>query len=257
MSTSTQADLPRATSAGADLPRRPAFVTTHWSVVLTAGRSDTTRAEGALERLCETYWYPLYAFVRRQGHSPHDAQDLTQEFFARLLQKRYLQTVAREKGRFRTFLLVALKRFLANEWDRLRAQKRGGGQIHIPLDTDLAERRYQVEPAASVPADLVYERRWALTLLEQTMSRLRQEFAAADKSDEFEQFKVCLAADRGALAYADLAASAGLTEGAVRVAVHRLRRRFREVFREEIAHTVSGPDEIEAEVHHLLTALSE
>jgi RNA polymerase sigma factor (sigma-70 family) len=255
VSTTTQADLPRTT--GDESSCRAAFVTTHWSVVLTANRSDTTRAQVALAHLCETYWYPLYAFVRRQGHSPHDAQDLTQEFFARLLAKGYLQAAAREKGRFRTFLLVVLKRFLANEWDHLRARKRGGGQIHVPLDTDLAERRYQAEPEASIPADKVYERRWALTLLEQTMSRLRQEFLDADKRDAFEHLKVCLAADRGAIDYGDIASKTGMNKGAVRVAVHRLRRRFREVFREEIAHTVSGPDEIEAEVHHLLAALSE
>jgi len=226
-------------------------------VVLTAGRRDTTRAHEALSRLCETYWYPLYAFVRRQGHSPHDAQDLTQGFFARLLEKGYLQAAAPEKGRFRTFLLVALKRFLANEWDRLRAQKRGGAHRHVPLDTELAERRYQVEPEAGVSADKVYERRWALTLLDRTMSRLRQEFVTADKLAEFEQLKVFLTAESGAIAYSDVATRMGMNEGALRVAVHRLRRRFREVFREEIAHTVSDPGEIEAEVHHLLTALTE
>jgi RNA polymerase sigma-70 factor (ECF subfamily) len=225
--------------------------------MLSARAKNSSQSNEALGKLCRLYWYPLHAYVRRQGHRPHDAQDLTQEFFARLLAKDYLLAADREKGRFRTFLLVALKRFLANEWDRLRAQKRGGGRTHVPLDTDLAERRYQVEPEAGVSADKVYERRWALTLLDQTMNRLRLEFADADKLGEFEQLKVFLTAERGAIAYADIAAHTGMNEGAVRVAVHRLRRRFREIFREEIAHTVSSPDEIEAEVQHLLAALSE
>ncbi len=232
------------------------FVTTRWSVVLAAREKDSPQSAAALETLCRSYWYPLYAYVRRQGHSPHDAQDLTQEFFARLLQKEYLQAVAREKGKFRTFLLVALKRFLANEWDRARAEKRGGGQAPLSFDAGQAETRYQVEPAATVPAETIYDRRWALTLLEQAMTRLRQEFADAGKAAEFEQLKLCLAADKGSIPYAEMAAKLGLTEGALRVAIHRLRRRFREVFREEIAHTVSRPEEIEGEVRYLLTVLA-
>jgi len=233
------------------------FATTHWSVVLSAREKDSPRSAEALETLCRTYWYPLYAFVRRQGQSPHDAQDLTQSFFARLLEKDYLQAAAREKGRFRTFLLMALKRFLANEWDRARAQKRGGAQVHVPLDTELAEQRYQVEPTEGVTADKVYERRWALTLLDQTMARLRQEFAEAGKQDEFAHLKVFLTAEKGAIGYAEIASKTGMAEGAVRVAVHRLRRRFREVFREEIAHTVARPEDIDEEVRHLLDALSQ
>src|ERR1039458_10054850 len=145
---------------------RPVFVTTHWSVVLSARQKDSPQSLAALETLCRTYWYPLYAYVRRQGHSPPDAQDLTQEFFARLLQKEYLKAAAREKGRFRTFLIVALKRFLANEWDRVRAQKRGGGQPLLSLDTEVAEERYRIEPVEGATADKVYERRWALTLVQ-------------------------------------------------------------------------------------------
>src|SRR6059036_989566 len=152
------------------------FATTHWSVVLTAGAGSSSVAQAALETLCRTYWYPLYAYIRRQGHSPHDAQDLTQEFFARLLQKDYLQAAGRDKGRFRTFLIVALKRFLANEWDRARAQKRGGGQVLLSLDTENAEARYQTEPAADLSADRIFERRWALTLLDRATTRLRHEF---------------------------------------------------------------------------------
>jgi RNA polymerase sigma factor (sigma-70 family) len=236
---------------------RPVFVTTHWSVVLSARRKDSPQSAAALEALCRTYWYPLYAYVRRQGHSPPDAQDLTQEFFARLLQKDYLKAAAREKGRFRTFLIVALKRFLANEWDRLRAQKRGGGQPLLSLDTELAEQRYRVEPAEGASADRIYERRWALTLLDRTMTRLREEFAAASRAGEFDRLKACLTADRGEISYAEIAAALGMSDGAARVAVHRLRKRFREVFREEIAHTVSTPEEIEEEVRYLIGVLAE
>ena len=232
------------------------FVTTRWSVVLSAGARNSPQSDAALETLCRTYWYPLYAYVRRHGHGPHDAQDLTQEFFIRLLQKDYLRPVAKEKGRFRTFLLVVLKRFLANEWDRVRARKRGGGAVHLSLDISLAEDRYQGERTAE-SAERIYERRWALTLLEQTMVALRTECDQAGKQAEFEELKVCLTQGRGELSYADVAARLGLTEGAARVAVHRLRRRFREVFRAEIAHTVSDPAEIDEEVRHLLAALSE
>jgi len=235
----------------------PVFVTTHWSVVLSARRKDSPQSAAALETLCRTYWYPLYAYVRRQGHSPPDAQDLTQEFFARLLQKDYLKAAAREKGRFRTFLIVALKRFLANEWDRLRAQKRGGGQPLLSLDTELAEQRYRVEPAEGATAEKIFERRWALTLLDRTMTRLREEFAAARKVGDFDRLKACLTAERGEISYAKIAAALGMSEGTARVAVHRLRKRFREVFREEIAHTVSTPEEIEEEVRYLMSVLAE
>src|ERR1035437_8464667 len=177
--------------------RRPVFVTTHWSVVLSARQKDSPETAAALETLCRTYWYPLYAYVRRQGHSPHDAQDLTQEFFARLLQKDYLKAAAREKGRFRTFLIVALKRFLANEWDRVRAQKRGGGQPLLSLDAEVAEGRYRIEPVEGATADKVYERRWALTLLDHTITRLREEFTGGGKAAEFERLKACLTAERG------------------------------------------------------------
>jgi RNA polymerase sigma factor (sigma-70 family) len=232
------------------------FVTTHWSVVISARQKDSPQSAAALEGLCRAYWYPLYAYVRRQGHTPHDAQDLTQEFFARLLQKDYLLAAAREKGRFRTFLLVALKRFLANEWDRARAQKRGGGQALLPLDTAAAETRYQMEPAAEASADLIYDRRWALTLLEQTMAQLRAEFAGSGRAKEFEQLKVCLTAERAGIQYAEIAAALGSSEGAARVAVHRLRKRFRELFRDQIAHTVSSQEEIDEEVRHLMKVLA-
>ena len=254
--TKSSTDGSRTTPASEVGIGRPAFVTTHWSVVLSARQKDSPQSAAALETLCRTYWYPLYAYVRRQGHSPPDAQDLTQEFFARLLQKDYLKAAAREKGRFRTFLIVALKRFLANEWDRARAQKRGGGQPLLSLDTDLAEQRYRIEPTEVASAEKIYERRWALTLLDHTMKRLRDESAAAGKAGEFGRLKACLTAERGEISYAELAAALGMTEGAARVAVHRLRKRFREVFREEIAHTVSSAEEIEEEVRYLMGVLA-
>jgi RNA polymerase sigma-70 factor (ECF subfamily) len=228
------------------------FVTTQWSVVLSA------REEGAaLERLCQTYWYPLYAYVRRQGRSPHEAQDLTQEFFARLLQKDFLVGVLREKGKFRTFLLVALKRFLINEWTRGQTQKRGGGCAHIPLAGHTAETRYLAEPAYRLTAEKLYERRWALTLLDRVLERLRQEFAEAGKEALFEQLKGSLMAGKGEIPNRETAAALGMSEGAVKVAVHRLRRRFRNVFRDEVAQTVTRPEDIEEEIGHLLGAFSD
>lgn len=245
-----------ATASSEVAEGRPVFVTTHWSVVLSARKKHSPQSAAALETLCRTYWYPLYAYVRRQGHSPPDAQDLTQEFFARLLQKDYLKAAAREKGRFRTFLIVALKRFLANEWDRVRAQKRGGGQPLLSLDAEIAEERYRIEPVEGATADRIYERRWALTLLDRTMTRLRQEFTAAGKAEEFKRLKACLTAERGDISYAEIAGALGQSEGTVRVVVHRLRKRFREIFREEIAHTVSSAEEIEEEVRYLMGVLA-
>ena len=230
------------------------FLTTHWSVVLSARQKDSPEAGAALEALCRAYWYPLYAFVRRQGHSAPDAQDLTQEFFARLLQKDYLQAVAREKGKFRSFLLVALKRFLANDWRQSRAQKRGGGFVHVTLEVSAGETRYLAEPGSGGAAETLYERRWATTLLDLVLERLRLQYVASGKGAVFEQLKDQLMAERGALSYADAASRLGLSEGAVKVAAHRLRRRFRELFREEVGHTVSTPEEIDDEIRHLLAA---
>jgi RNA polymerase sigma factor (sigma-70 family) len=233
------------------------FVTTHWSVVLSAQGNTTLRRQAALETLCRTYWYPLYAYVRRQGHSPQDAEDLTQEFFARLLEKDYLKAAERDKGRFRTFLLVVLKRFLANEWDRARALKRGGNQPHVSFDTAAVETRYQIEPFPGLEADRIYDRRWAMALLETTMSRLREEFRTAGKTAEFDGLKTFLATAKTTNAYADVAKAIGMSEGAVRVATHRLRRRFREIFREEISQTVSTTQEIDEEVRYLMSVLAD
>jgi len=235
---------------------RARFATTRWTMVLAAGRRSSPDAARALEDLCRAYWYPLYAYVRRRGHAKADAEDLTQAFFARLLEKDFLRAAAREKGRFRTFMLVAFQRFCANEWDRARAQKRGGGQVILSLNLDTAERRYHAEPTDELSADRIFERRWALTLIEQTIARLRREYETAGKGGDFDQLKTFLTADSGEIPYAQLVEKLGQNEGALRVAVHRLRKRFRELFRQEIAQTVSSPDEIEGELRHLLSALS-
>src|SRR5688572_23952720 len=215
-------DAPHETSCGSQ-PQW--FVTTHWSVVLAAGRGDSTRARAAVENLCRNYWYPLYAFVRRLGHGAHDAEDLVQSFFAVCLEKNYLGAAEQAKGRFRSFLLIALKRFLANEWDKARTLKRGGRQASISLDSLTAEQRYALEPADQLSADKLFERRWALTLLDQVVVRLRDEQAAAGKLDQFEQLKECITAAGRGTPYAESAAKLGLSEGAVKVAVHRLRQR--------------------------------
>ena len=226
------------------------FLTTHWSVVLNAGAADTKTAKAALESLCAVYWYPLYAFVRHLGHSPHDAEDLIQSFFAQCIEKNYLHAADQEKGRFRSFLLVALKRFLANEWDRARTRKRGGDRQIISLD---AEERYAAEPAEFLSPDKLFERRWALTLLENVLAKLKAEQTAAGRLDVFTELQPVLTS-RGT-PYAELAKRLGLTESAVKVAVHRLRQRYRELLEQEIASTVSSPAEIAEERRYLLRVL--
>jgi RNA polymerase sigma-70 factor (ECF subfamily) len=235
---------------------QPLFLTTRWSMVLEARNKESSGSSHALESLCQSYWYPLYVYIRRQGHAAHDAQDLTQSFFARLLEKDYLQSAAREKGRFRTFLLVATKRFLLNEWDKIRTQKRGGTYVIISLDEEMAERRYRAEPSDALPADEVYDRRWALTLLEQAMARLRGSYVASDREEEFDYLKTFLTADRNDIPYRGIAESLQMTEGAARVALHRLRKRFRRFFREVIADTVSNPEEVDEEVRYVVSILS-
>lgn len=232
------------------------FTPTHWSVVVAAGRSDSAQAHVALEKLCRAYWPPIYAFVRRQGHNPHDAQDLTQEFFARLLEKNYLAEVDRSKGRFRSFLLAALKHFLANEWDKSQAQKRGGGQALIPIDAATLETACGFQPADPATAEKVFERRWALTLLDQVLRRLRADYVRDGKEKLFEQLKPTLTEASRAVAYVEMAVRLDMTEGAVKVAVHRLRQRYRELLRAEIAETVAGADEVDAEIRNLFAALS-
>jgi RNA polymerase sigma factor (sigma-70 family) len=243
------------------------FEATRWSIVVAAGGADSARARTALEHLCATYWYPLYAFVRRQGQSPHDAQDLTQAFFARLLARNFLRDADPGKGRFRSFLLGALKHFLSDEWDRARAQKRGGGVQFIALDAETeyaahffqrhwrqsAETRYRMEPADESSAETIYDRRWALALLDQVLARLRDEFTREGKARVFDELKAALTGAK--IPHAEIAARLGMKEGAVRVAVHRLRTRYRDLLRAEIAETVASPAEVDAEMQHLFAAL--
>jgi RNA polymerase sigma-70 factor (ECF subfamily) len=233
------------------------FTPTHWSVVLAAaGHNDSTHARDALEKLCRNYWLPIYAFVRRQGHNPHDAQDLTQEFFARLLEKNYLASADRDKGRFRSFLLASVKHFLANEWDKATAQKRGGGRALISIDAAAAETSFGMEPANLLSADKIFERRWALALLEQVLRRLRDEYTRDGKEKQFEQLKATLTEASRSLPYAEIAVRLATSEGAVKVAVHRLRQRYRELLRAEIADTVADASEIDDEIRNLFAALA-
>ncbi len=234
---------------------QPRFQTTRWSIILSARDKDSPASDDALATLCQVYWYPLYAFVRRRGHSAHDAQDRTQAFFERLLEKDYLRSVAPANGRFRAFLVVAMKHFLANERDKERTLKRGGGALHLPLDSELAESRYGEEASEPMPADQIFERRWALTLLDRAMARLRSDYEKSGRIEEFQCLKTHLAADRGEVDYPQIVSRLGLNEGAARVALHRLRKRFRRLFREEIAETVSDPAEVDDEVRHVVSVL--
>ncbi|MEM9280463.1 MAG: sigma-70 family RNA polymerase sigma factor [Verrucomicrobiota bacterium] len=232
-------------------------MTTHWSVVLAAQGSDSIPAGTALANLCESYWYPLYAFIRRRGHDPHDAQDLTQAFFEKLLEKNYLTSVAREKGKFRTFLLASLKHFLANEWDRSQAAKRGGGHLPISLDDTQSEARYQLEPAEHLSADKLYERRWALTLLDQVLERLKSEMADSGKETQFEALKPCLTQGKGEQSFAAIGKQLGVSEGTARVAAHRLRQRYRDLLRDEIAQTVADQSDVDEEIRYLISVLGD
>jgi RNA polymerase sigma factor (sigma-70 family) len=231
------------------------FALTRWSVVLAAGHGQAQNAQTALEQLCTTYWPPIYSFLRRQGYGPHDSEDLTQEFFTRLLQKNSFGAVDRAKGRFRSFLLASLKHFLANEWDKAKAQKRGGGKVLLLVDAGKAETSYRVEPVELLTPDKIYERRWALTLLERVLNLLRAEYTAHGKAEVFQQLKGTLSGDSPSETYAKLAQRLGASEGAIKVAVHRLRQRYRDLLRAEIAQTVSSPGEIEEELRALFTAL--
>ena len=232
------------------------FHTTQWSVVLQAGTSESTDAHAALAKLCQTYWYPLYVFVRRKGHSAQDAQDLVQAFFLQVLQKGYFLDADPAKGKFRSFLLLALNRFLANEWDRVNRLKRGGGCEIISLDAQDTEHRYLCGTSDEMSPDKAFERQWAMTLLEEALKRLEAECRSEDKAEMFEELKVFLSGERQADSYAQIGQRLGLTEGSVKVTVHRLRRRYRELLREEIAQTVSQPELLEEEMRNLLAALS-
>ncbi|MGA2034169.1 MAG: sigma factor [Thermoguttaceae bacterium] len=231
------------------------FAATHWTVVLAAaGGTESSRAAEAMTELCRTYWYPLYAFLRRRGHESHEAEDLTQEFFARLLGPGFLANVDRRKGKFRSFLLASLKHFLSDQRDRANARKRGGGRPLISLDCPAAETRYRLEPAQDITPEKMFEKQWALSLLERVLSRLQAELAAEGKASLFQALKDTLTGGRSGR-YAVIGAELSMSEGAVKTAAHRLRRRYRALFREEIAQTVAGPDEIEDEIRCLLSCL--
>ncbi len=232
------------------------FRTTHWSLVLAAGQGGLGQAGEALEELCRTYWYPLYLYVRRRGYGPHDAQDLTQQFFARFLEKGSLNLADPARGRFRSFLLRSLQNSLADDWKRAHRAKRGGGAVELPLDGVAAEARYAAELTSPMTPERAYEQRWALTLLERVLGRMREDYARAGKARLFEALQDFLWGPEGSASYATLAQDLAMTEGALRVAVHRLREHYRERLRAEVANTVSDPTEVDAELRHLIQVIS-
>jgi RNA polymerase sigma factor (sigma-70 family) len=234
-------------------PAKENFSATHWSLVLRAA-GDEAGSGPALAQLCQRYWYPLYAYVRRGGNSPHDAQDLTQAFFARLLEKRMLEKADPAKGKFRSFLLTSMKRFLTDEWNKANAQKRGGDAQILSIDEELAEDRYSREPADELTPDQLYERRWAMTILEQAMAALEAEHLRAGKAELFERLSGSLQGAKDA-SFADVGKALGMNEGAVKVAAHRMRKRFRILLREEIASTVGEEADIDAELQELMKVL--
>jgi RNA polymerase sigma-70 factor (ECF subfamily) len=242
---------------GASSPSGQWFATTHWSVVISAADTSAPGAQAALEKLCRTYWYPLYAYVRRRGHNPEDAQDLTQEFFARFLERKHVQLANRERGRFRSFLLTTLKHFLVNEWERSTAQKRGGRNTHVPVDTVTGENLYTQDFSHGLTADRIYERNWALAMLKGVRDRLQRDYADAGKAERFAQLEQFLPGQKSEVTYAEAARRLGLPEGTVKSEVSRLKKRYGDLLRMEIAHTVSSPDEINDELRHLITVVGD
>ncbi|HXS95336.1 MAG TPA: sigma-70 family RNA polymerase sigma factor [Candidatus Limnocylindrales bacterium] len=236
------------------LPGSARFPTTRWTFVVAASEPHRKEARSALVSLCESYWYPLYAYLRRRGYPADQAQDLTQEFFTRVLEGRYLDRADPEKGRFRSFLLSSLKFFVADEGDRQRARKRGGGQI-VPLEFSSGEKRYQHEPAHDETPERIFERRWALSVLDRVVEKLREEFVQHGQPEHFERLKVFLLGQSDA-PYGALAREMNTSEGALKVAIHRLRKRYRDLFRQEIADTVADPAEVESEIRHLAATLT-
>jgi RNA polymerase sigma-70 factor (ECF subfamily) len=231
------------------------FATTHWSVVLEAGNQESPHAREALEQLCRVYWRPLYAYVRKRGYSPDEAPDLVQEFFARVIEKNYFGAADRQRGRFRTFLLASMEHFLAKEWRRAHRLKRGGGQSFVSIDAQDAEGTWRAEPVDELTAEKLYDRRWALALLEQALGQLRAEYAGSGRGPVFEALAVVLSGDKPDVSYAELGARLGMSEGAVKVAVHRLRQRYGEVVRTQVGDTVSRPEQVDEELQHLFAAL--
>lgn len=232
------------------------FQTTHWSVVLAAANATTPGAQAALEELCRAYWYPLYAFIRRDGATAHDAQDLTQGFLARLIEKRQLSGIEAGLGKFRSFLLVTLKHYLSDERKRARAQKRGGNRVTISIDEQTAESRYRIEPADALTPDALFEREWALTVLEQVLRRVRCRYAARGREKVFDHLEPCLGGSQKPVSYAGIGAALGMDEGAVKVAAHRLRKEFGLELRAEIARTITDPAAIDAEIRQLIAVTS-
>ena len=239
------------TSAPGDI-----FATTHWTVVLTAGQERSPQAARALEELCRTYWFPLYAYVRRRGHTKEDAEDLTQAFFTRLLEKNYLASLDSEKGKFRAFLLASLKHFLANERDKSHAQKRGGGNANLSLDWQTADTQFQIAATDGPGPDKAFDREWALALLAKVIERLQKECEADGKAKLFDQLKIFLTAGKAESAQREIAGALGMDEGAVRVAVHRMRKRYRQLLRDEIANTLADAAMVDEEMRALFGAFS-
>jgi RNA polymerase sigma factor (sigma-70 family) len=231
------------------------FATTHWSIVLAAKQEDSSEAAVALEKLCRAYWPPLYAYIRRDGKNPTEAQDLTQEFFARLLARDYLQHLHHQQGKFRSFLLAYLKNFLSEQRRKAGAQKRGGGSVLVSLSEPIGEEGYLLEPVDELTPDQVFERRWAQTVMQTSLDRLRQEYAARGQSALFEQLQNYQPREPGGKSYAQLGVDFDMTEAAVKSAVQRMRQRHRELLREEIAQTVTRPEEIEEELRHFRSLL--
>jgi RNA polymerase sigma-70 factor (ECF subfamily) len=240
-----------ASSAPGDI-----FATTHWTVVLAAGQSSTPQSDSALEELCRTYWFPLYAYVRRRGHTREDAEDLTQAFFARFLEKNYLAALDSEKGRFRAFLLASLKHFLANEWHKSQTQKRGGGATHLSLDWETADAQFQIASATELSPDQAFDREWAVALLEKVIHRLQSECEADGRAAQFATLRIFLTVGKGAIPYASAAQSLGLNEAAARAAAHRLRKRYRQLLRAEIARTLAEPAQADQEIQALFGAFA-
>ncbi len=231
-------------------------MTTHWSVVLSAGDPTSTEAQAALESLCRAYWFPLYAYVRRRGYSPADAEDHTQQFFLRLLEHNWVARADRQKGRFRSFLLMAMGRFLANEWDKARTLKRGAGVRFVPLPTGSAETRYAREPADTATPEQAFEKQWVFATLNEVLAALRADYEREGKGVLFDALKPCLVGSRETQPYADLAATLNMSEGAIKVAVSRLRERYQQRLKQEIARTVATPDDVDAELRHLFHVLA-
>ena len=237
-----------------NLPRD--MQTTRWSVILLAGEEQGSDAEKALATLCETYWFPLYAYIRRRGNSATEAQDLTQEFFATLIDKKFVAAADQERGRFRAFLLTACKHFLSKQRDKARAQKRGGGRKPLSLDLDLGESRYVAEPADTLTPEQLYDREWAVDLLKRVISRLEEEMVKSGKSDWFERIKVFIVAGHEDATYGEVAESLDTTEAAIKMAVHRMRKRYGKLLREEIAETLEHVADVEDEIRALFATFS-